>query len=46
MCEVMEKYMAEAKLQQLIDLVREGLLKLADAAQKAGMTEEEFKKLL
>lgn len=42
MCEVMEKYL----VQQLVELVREGLLKVADAARKANMSEEEFRALL
>lgn len=42
MCEVMEKYL----LQQLVELVKEGLLNVADAARKAGISEEEFKLLL
>ena len=46
MCEVMEKYMAESKLEQLLELVKEGLLKVADAARKANMSEEEFRALL
>lgn len=50
MCEVMEKYMAESKaegkLEQLIELVKKNLLKVADAASEAGMTEEKFKLLL
>lgn len=50
MCEIMEKYMAksklEGKLEQLLELVKEGLLKVADAARKANMSEEEFRSLL
>lgn len=50
MCEVMEKYMAESraegKVEQLVELVEKGLLKLGDAANVAGMSEEEFKQLL
>lgn len=34
------------KLEQLIELVKDGLLKAADAAAKAGMTEQEFALLL
>ena len=36
----------DGKLKQLIELVRDGLLKATDAASRAGMTEEEFKKLV
>ena len=54
LCEVMEKYMAESRaegrlegrLEQLIDLVRNNLLSIANAALTAGMSEEEFEKLL
>ena len=58
MCEVMEKYMAESKAEgraegiaegkreQLVELVKEGLLKIEDAARKADMSEEEFMLLL
>lgn len=42
MCELMEKYL----IQQLVELVKEGLLKVADAARKANMSEEEFRALL
>ena len=42
MCEVIEKYL----IQQLVELVKEGLLKVADAARKANMSEEEFRALL
>ena len=42
MCEVMKKYL----VQQLVELVKEGLLKVADAARKANMSKEEFKLLL
>lgn len=42
MCEVMEKYL----VQQLVELVKEGLLKVADAARKDNMSEEEFNALL
>ena len=42
MCEVMEKYL----VQQLVELVKEGLLKVTDAARKANMSEEEFRALL
>ena len=42
MCELMEKYL----IQQLVELVKEGLLKVADAASKANMSEEEFRALL
>lgn len=53
-CEVMEKHMAESKAEgraegkreQLVELVKENLLSIANAALKAGMTEEEFKLLL
>ena len=50
MCAVMEKYMAESKaegkLEQLIELVKDGLLEVADAAHKANISEEEFRALL
>lgn len=36
----------EGKLEQLIDLVKKGLLKVTDAAKEAGKSEEEFKLLL
>lgn len=42
MCKIMEKYL----VQQLVELVREGLLKVADAARKANISEEEFRALL
>ena len=45
-CKVMEQYIAESKLEQLVELVKENLLSIANAALKAGMTEEEFKKLI
>lgn len=50
MCEVMEKLMAESraegKLEQLIELVRDGILSISDAARISKKTEEEFRKLL
>lgn len=58
MCKIMEEYLEASKaegiaegksigkLEQLIELVKEGLLKAADAAAKAGMTEQEFTLLL
>lgn len=46
MCEVMEKYIAEEKLKQLIELVKENLLSVANAALKANMSEDEFRLLL
>lgn len=36
----------EGKLEQLIDLVKKGLLKVTDAAKEAGKSEEEFILLL
>lgn len=42
MCKIMEKYL----IQQLVELVKEGLLKVADAARKTNMSEEEFRALL
>ena len=36
----------EGRILQLIELVRDGLLKITDAADKAGMTTEEFELLL
>ena len=36
----------QGKIEQLIELTREGLLEAAGAAQKAGMTETEFEKFL
>lgn len=41
MCEVMGKYL----IQQLAELVKEGLIRVANADHKAGMSEEEFKRL-
>lgn len=54
MCKIMEEYLEASKaegksigkLEQLIELVKDGLLKTADAAAKAGMTEQEFTLLL
>ena len=46
MSEVMQKLLAEGRRSQLIELVKEGLLRIDIAAQKAGMSVEEFKKLL
>lgn len=58
MCKIMEEYLEASKaegiaegksigkLEQLIELVKDGLLKAADAAAKAGMTEQEFTLLL
>ena len=46
MSEVMEKLLAEERRSQLIELVKEGLLQIDIAAKKAGMSVEEFKKLL
>lgn len=58
MCEVMEKYIAEGraegraegiaegKLEQLIELVKDNLLSIANAAHKADMSEAEFRVLL
>lgn len=54
MCKIMEEYLEASKaegksigkLEQLIELVKDGLLKTADAAAKAGMTEQEFALLL
>ena len=37
---------AEGHLEMLISLVKDGLLKISDAARKAEMSEEEFKKLI
>ena len=37
---------AKGRLEQLVDLVKDGLIKVADAARKSGMSEEEFKLLL
>ena len=42
MCKIMEKYL----IQQLVELVKEGLLQVADAARKTNMSEEEFRALL
>ena len=42
MCKIMEKYL----IQQLVELVKEGLLKVADEARKTNMSEEEFRALL
>ena len=42
MCKIMEKYL----IQQLVELVKEGLLKVSDAARKTNMSEEEFRALL
>ena len=42
MCKIMEKYL----IQQIVELVKEGLLKVADAARKTNMSEEEFRALL
>lgn len=36
----------EGKLNQLIELVQQGLLQITDAAKVSGMPVEEFKKLL
>lgn len=36
----------EGKINQLVELVKDGLLKLSDAVARANMTEEEFKKLM
>ncbi|MCQ2080531.1 MAG: hypothetical protein MJZ11_02655 [Lachnospiraceae bacterium] len=36
----------EGKLQQLIELVKDGLLTIDDAARRAKMSEEKFKGLL
>ena len=36
----------EGKLQQLIELVKDGLLTINDAARRAKMSEEKFKGLL
>ena len=46
MSEVMEKLLAEGRRSQLIELVKEGLLQIDIAARKAGMSVEEFKKLM
>lgn len=43
---VLDQYIAEGKLEQLIELVKENLISVSNAAHKAGMTEEEFKKLI
>ena len=44
--EIMDKYKAEWRLEQLLELVEEGLLSIANAALKANMSEEEFGCLL
>ena len=40
--EIKEEWLAEGKLITLIELVKEGILTLVDAAGKAGMTVSEF----
>ncbi len=42
----LEKGLEKGKLQTLIDLVKDGLLTVAIAAQKAGLTEDGFKKAM
>ncbi|MCQ2550379.1 MAG: PD-(D/E)XK nuclease family transposase [Lachnospiraceae bacterium] len=54
MCKLMDEYLeasraegeAIGKLKQLIELAKDGVLKVADAAARAGMTEQEFALLL
>ena len=36
----------QGSIETIIDLVKEGLLQIADAARKAGMSETEFSELL
>lgn len=46
MCEIMEKIAkeerAEGKLELLIDLVKDGIVTIAEAAKRANMTEDNF----
>lgn len=37
---------AEGKVEALLSLVKDGLLALSEAAKRAGMSEEEMKKLI
>ena len=50
MSEIMEELLSEGRIegmrQQLIELVKKGLLKLSDVSKEAGMTEAEFELLL
>lgn len=54
MCEIMEKYMAESraegkiegKIELIVELTKDGILTISNAAQRANMSEDEFKKLL
>ena len=50
MCKAVEDYAEkkkkEARLEELVALVKDGLLKISDAAKRVSMSEEEFKKLI
>nr|WP_289766795.1 PD-(D/E)XK nuclease family transposase [uncultured Acetatifactor sp.] len=42
MCEIMEKIAEESKLELLIDLVKDGIITIAEAARRINMTEDLF----
>ncbi len=42
MCEIMEKIRSEGKLELLFDLVKDGIITIAEAAKRANMTETIF----
>lgn len=46
MCEVMEKYTKKAIVNLVISLVAEQKLTVAEAAEKAGVSEEEIKEAM